>query len=54
MTKSFSVKGLENGIYEVKDGQLRMVTKPQYGFGKQIITWQDGKVAYKEISFSEK
>ena len=33
----------ENAVYVVANGALYIAPKPQEGFGKQIITWQDGK-----------
>lgn len=45
---------LDDGIYEIKNGQVKPVTKPLSGFGKQIITWQNGKVTHKEVSFTER
>lgn len=33
----------ENAVYRVIDGELKEVSKPKLGFGKQIITWHDGK-----------
>lgn len=32
-----------NKVYAVIDGELYVVPSPPEGFGKQIITWQDGK-----------
>lgn len=34
---------MENATYIVKDGKLQKVPLPQKGYGKQIISWQDGK-----------
>ncbi|APB37962.1 DUF3954 domain-containing protein [Heyndrickxia coagulans] len=45
---------MENAVYRVIDGQIKKVTTPGIGFGKQIITWQNGKPQHCEISFTEK
>jgi len=45
---------MENAVYRVVDGRLIKVTTPGIGYGKQIITWQNGKPTYCEISFTEK
>ena len=33
----------ENAVYAVVNGEVFIIPKPPEGFGKQIITWQDGK-----------
>ena len=45
---------LENAVYMVRKGVLVKVDKPPYGFGKQIITWQDGKPVTCEIRYTQK
>lgn len=45
---------MENAVYRVIDGQIKKVTTPGIGYGKQIITWQSGKPLHCEISFTEK
>jgi len=37
-----AIDKLVDGIYEIKNGQVKPVTKPLRGFGKQIITWRNG------------
>ncbi|MCM3111659.1 DUF3954 domain-containing protein [Lederbergia lenta] len=44
----------KNAVYQVKDGQMEEVDIPGQGFGKQIITWQDGKPSYYEISYTKR
>ena len=44
----------ENAVYRVKDGQIEKVDKPGNGFGKQVITWQDGKPVFYEVSYTKK
>jgi len=45
---------LENAVYKVKDGQLEKVDMPGDGFGKQVITWQNGKPIHYEVSYTKK
>lgn len=52
MREEISLK--ENAVYRVLDGKLEQVDKPGDGFGKQIITWQDGKPLVCEISYTKK
>ena len=44
----------ENAVYRVIDGKLEKVDKPGNGFGKQTITWQDGKPYMCEISYTKR
>lgn len=44
----------ENAVYRVIDGRLEKVDTPGVGFGKQIITWQNGKPVICEISYTVK
>lgn len=52
MKKQIDLK--ENAVYRVIDGRLEKVDKPGNGFGKQTITWQDGKPIICEISYTTK
>jgi hypothetical protein len=45
---------LENAVYRVIDGRIEKVDKPGVGFGKQIITWQNGKPIFYEVSYTKK
>ena len=45
---------LENAVYRVIDGRIEKVDVPGVGFGKQIITWQNGKPIHYEISYTKK
>jgi hypothetical protein len=38
-----SIDLMFNATYVVRDGVLRQVPQPVDGFGKQIITWENGK-----------
>lgn len=44
----------QDAAYIVKNGKLEKVDKPGDGFGKQIITWQDGKPTHYEVSYTKK
>lgn len=52
MVKPTDIK--ENDIYRVKNGELVKIKNPESGFGKQIITWQNGKITNVEVSYTEK
>ena len=45
---------LEDAVYKVSNGKLEKVDKPGDGFGKQIITWQDGKPTHYEVSYTKR
>jgi hypothetical protein len=44
----------ENAVYRVIDGKIDKVDKPVSGFGKQVITWQQGKPSHYEVSYTKK
>lgn len=44
----------ENAVYQVKDGELKKIDKPGDGFGKQVITWQNGKPTHYEVSYTKR
>lgn len=44
----------ENAVYRVIDGKLEKVDVPGDGFGKQVITWQDGKPTHYEVSYTKR
>lgn len=52
MSEKLNLK--EDAIYRVKNGQLEKVVSPQSGFGKQVITWQNGRITNCEVSFTVK
>ena len=54
MSKTAEVSLSENAVYRVKDGQIEKVDKPGNGFGKQVITWQDGKPTHYEVSYTKR
>lgn len=54
MKKTEKVNLDENAVYRVKDGKLEMIDVPGEGFGKQIITWQNGKPTHYEVSYTKK
>lgn len=43
-----------NAVYRVKDGEIEKVDVPGDGFGKQTITWQDGKPVHYEVSYTKR
>ena len=45
---------LEDAVYRVVNGKLEQVDKPGDGYGKQIITWQNGKPTHYEVSYTKK
>ncbi len=45
---------LEQGIYLIKEGDLKKIEAPSNGFGKQIITWQNGKPTLVEVQSTKK
>ncbi|WP_245705281.1 DUF3954 domain-containing protein [Alteribacillus persepolensis] len=44
----------ENAVYRIRDGNIEKVDTPGEGFGKQIITWQNGKPSHYEITYTKK
>ncbi|SFM35350.1 DUF3954 domain-containing protein [Salibacterium qingdaonense] len=44
----------ENAVYKVRNGVIESVDIPGDGFGKQIITWQDGKPEGYKIEYTKK
>ncbi|WLR57770.1 DUF3954 domain-containing protein [Mesobacillus subterraneus] len=45
---------MQNATYIVKDGHLTVVDTPPKGFGKQVISWQNGKPSHYELNYSNK
>lgn len=45
---------MENAVYKVVDGQLEKIDVPGDDFGKQIITWQNGKPTHYEVSYTKR
>lgn len=43
-----------NAVYIVKNGVLEKIEPPETGFGKQTVTWQDGKLAHYEVSYTKR
>lgn len=44
----------ENAVYKVVDGRMEKVDVPGDGYGKQVITWQDGKPTHYEVSYTKR
>ncbi|WP_342560648.1 DUF3954 domain-containing protein [Psychrobacillus sp. FSL W7-1457] len=45
---------VEQVVCLIKDGKMKLVESPQYGYGKQIITWQNGKPTHIEIQSTKR
>ncbi|MGE7922358.1 DUF3954 domain-containing protein [Viridibacillus arvi] len=43
-----------NAVYVVADGQMTPVDAPPTGFGKQEISWQNGKPTHSEIKYTQR
>lgn len=54
MSKTAEVSLSENAVYRVIDGEIKKVDKPGVGFGKQVITWQDDKPLFYEVSYTKR
>lgn len=54
-TKSKEVKvNLDyDGVFVIKDGELKTISKPDSGFGEQSVTWQNGKIHAIRVSYTE-
>lgn len=37
------LQDLQDGVYVVKDGQLKRIQAPVTGYGKTIISWESSK-----------
>lgn len=46
-------KLIENSIYIVRNGKIELVDKPEGGYGKTIIHWQDGKPILQEVHYTK-
>lgn len=53
-TMTAQIDATENAVFIVKDGRVIRREGPISGFGKQTITWQDGKPVHEEISTTSK
>ncbi|MDW0113781.1 DUF3954 domain-containing protein [Sporosarcina saromensis] len=42
----------EDAVLVIKKGKLKVVTKPDSGFGEHLITWQDGKIHAEKVSYT--
>lgn len=54
MGKKVEVSLKEDAVLVVKKGELKVVTKPESGFGEHLITWQNGKIHTEKVSFTMK
>lgn len=44
----------ENAVYRVIDGKIEKIDVPGEGFGKQTITWQNGKPTHYEVTYTKR
>lgn len=44
----------EGSVLIVINGKIEKIDKPESGFGKTIIHWQDGKPVTQEIIYTKK
>ena len=44
----------ENAVFMIRDGELIKIDRPGDGFGKQIVTWQNGKPTHYEVSYTKR
>lgn len=44
----------KNAVYIVRGGKLIQIDNPPLGFGKQEISWQDGKPTHVNYTYSKK
>lgn len=44
----------KDGVYIIKNGESEKIEPPKTGFGKQIISWQDGKLQHYEVSYTKR
>ncbi|WP_342566648.1 DUF3954 domain-containing protein [Psychrobacillus sp. FSL K6-4046] len=45
---------VEQAVCLIKDGKMDVVESPISGYGKQIITWQNGKPTHIEIQSTKR
>ncbi|MFD1450851.1 DUF3954 domain-containing protein [Oceanobacillus sojae] len=53
-TSKVEINLSEDKVLVVKGGKLKEYPKPDSGFGKQIINWNDGKICNEEIRYTVK
>lgn len=44
----------EDAVLVIKQGKLKEINAPDSGYGEQVITWQDGKIAHEKVSYTVK
>lgn len=49
-----TLEKLADGVYVVKDGNLKQVQAPTTGYGKTIINWEASKPTRAVHEYSEK
>lgn len=53
-TSKVEINLSEDKVFVVKNGEIKEYPKPDSGFGKQIINWNDGKIVNEEIRYTVK
>ncbi|KAA0944167.1 DUF3954 domain-containing protein [Sporosarcina sp. ANT_H38] len=43
-----------NAVYIVKDGKIETIEGPPNGYGKQTVTWQQGKPSHIDFHYTKK
>lgn len=41
-----------DAVLVIKRQDLKLITKPESGFGEQLITWYEGKIHTEKVSFT--
>lgn len=54
MTNEKQIDLTKNAVYIVRGGKLIQIDNPPLGFGKQEISWQDGKLTHVNYNYSKK
>lgn len=44
----------ENAVFKIVDGNVEKIDTPGDGYGKQVITWHNGKPVHCEISYTKR
>lgn len=53
-TSKVEINLREDAVIVVKNGEVQRIPKPDSGFGETSITWQNGKIHAKKVSYTMK
>ncbi len=53
-TSKVEINLREDAVIVVKNGVPEVIPKPDSGFGETSITWQNGKIHAKKVSYTMK